>query len=379
MVRRFCQTYRQLRTCPLSTPLLGITLNGLYYTDIAPPFGCRTSSMACARTTNAVVYLLRKKGHFLHCYLDDFVGVAPTRQAADAAYNDFTEITAQLGLALSPEKCQPPAKQLEWLGFNISVSDMRVTIPQDKLDDTLAECQTWMQKSSASRKEMQRLVGRLQHIAKCVAPARRFMSRIFAALRDAPYQGRGAVPNELRSDIKWFLEFARQSNGKVLLKTVEKEPWIIECDSSMKAGGAFSKHLYYGKEYPDHITKTHTNIAHLEAINLVVAMRTLAPTSPDKYKIIINTDNSASQQVLSSGAGRDPVLTACAREIWLYAASNSCEISILHKPGKELILADALSRRAIDPAANARAEELVKNLDIAETYVHFNNIFTSNL
>ena len=67
------RAYRQLRTCPLSTPLLRITLNGKIYIDTAPPFGCRTSSLACARTTNALVYLMRKRGHHCLCYLNDFV------------------------------------------------------------------------------------------------------------------------------------------------------------------------------------------------------------------------------------------------------------------------------------------------------------------
>ena len=44
-LRRAC---RQLRTCELSTPLLGIRLDNKHYTGIAPPFGCRTSSMTCA-------------------------------------------------------------------------------------------------------------------------------------------------------------------------------------------------------------------------------------------------------------------------------------------------------------------------------------------
>ena len=33
------RAYRQLRTCPLSTPLFGITLEGKYYLDAAPPLG----------------------------------------------------------------------------------------------------------------------------------------------------------------------------------------------------------------------------------------------------------------------------------------------------------------------------------------------------
>ena len=62
--------------------------------------------------------------------------------------------------------------------------------------------------------------------------------------------------------------------------------------------------MYYGKEYPTHIAQKYTNIANLEAINLLTAMRALTPNSPDKHNIVINTDNSASQQVPASGTNR---------------------------------------------------------------------------
>ena len=373
------RAYRQLRTCPLSTPLLGITLDGRFYTDIAPPFGCRTSSMACARTTNAVVYLMRKKKHHVHCYLDDFVGVAATKQQADRAYADFTRLAAQLGLELSPSKCIPPTKEIEWLGFHISATNMTVTIPRTKLEEILIDCQEWMTKTTTTKKGIQKLAGKLQHIARCVEPARRFMSRIFNALREAPATGRTTVQNELRSDIRWFLQYAQTTNGLVLLEPETKEPWTIECDSCMKAGGAFSATHYYTQDYPDHIVDRHTNIAHLEAINLLVALKNLAPTNPAKHNIIINTDNSASQQVLATGAGKDSVLTACAREIWLYAARHSCQIQVLHKPGKDLVLADALSRCSHDQTARQMASKITRDMGLAQIEVTFDDVFTAGL
>ena len=373
------RAYRQLRCCPLSTPLLGIALDGKFYTDIAPPFGCRTSSMACARTTNAVVYLMRKRGHFVHCYLDDFVGVAADKEQADAAYGELIGLAGELGLALSPAKCHPPAQEVEWLGFKISAQHMQVTIPQQKLQDTLEDCRAWMNKTSTTKRQLQRLAGRLQHIARCVMPARRFMSRIFQAVRDAPKHGAYRALEALRADVRWFLEYADSTNGLVLLKSEQREHWVIECDSSLAAGGAFSAQKYYGTPYPHGMREKYSNIAHLEAINLVIAMRSLAPPTPSDYKIIINTDNAASQQVLSSGSGKDPVLTACARELWLFAACNSCEVQVLHKPGKDLVLADALSRREFDGSANKRAETILRTAGLQEITVTFDNVFTSGL
>ena len=88
-----------------------------------------TSSLACARTTSVVVYLLRKMNHHVFCYLDDFVGLAPTEVMAQQAYSNLMQLTNQLGLAMSPDKCHPPAKQIEWLSFIISAEHMMVTIP----------------------------------------------------------------------------------------------------------------------------------------------------------------------------------------------------------------------------------------------------------
>ena len=98
-------------------PLLGIATNGKTYIDIAPPFGCRTSAMACARTTWALVWLLRKEGYFSLCYLDDFEGIEKTKEKAEEAYSRFNTLASELGLALALEKCSPPPPSNPLLGL----------------------------------------------------------------------------------------------------------------------------------------------------------------------------------------------------------------------------------------------------------------------
>ena len=105
------------------TSALGAYIIARKLIGIAPPFGCRTSSLACARTTNALVYLMRKRGHHCLCYLDDFVGLAPSLKEGTHVYNDIHELARQLGLVLAPYKCISPTKSLEWLGFDISATN----------------------------------------------------------------------------------------------------------------------------------------------------------------------------------------------------------------------------------------------------------------
>ena len=96
------------------------------------------------------------------------MSVAPTKEEAQAAYDYMLELTDRLGLALAPNKCTPPTKKLEWLSFLVSINDMTISIPNDKMTDVLLECQAWKTKKLASRKDKHCLVSHLQHIARCI-------------------------------------------------------------------------------------------------------------------------------------------------------------------------------------------------------------------
>lgn len=52
------RAYRQLRIDPLDCPLLAIKVNDGYYVDLCPSFGCRSSSAACQRVSNALSYIM---------------------------------------------------------------------------------------------------------------------------------------------------------------------------------------------------------------------------------------------------------------------------------------------------------------------------------
>ena len=57
--------YRQLHTCPLSIPLLGLKINDQYFVIISLPFRCRTSALMCARTLHAHSSLVVEEGRLL--------------------------------------------------------------------------------------------------------------------------------------------------------------------------------------------------------------------------------------------------------------------------------------------------------------------------
>lgn len=352
------RAYRQLRADPLDAPLLGIKVGDDIYLDRCPPFGCKSSAAICQRVANAVLYILAQKSCYALAYLDDYGGCDTTLKQATDSYNTFKDVCKTLGLQLAEQKCSPPATKMEWLGYQVDSVKMSVAIPANKLEQILHECQLWIPRTKVNKKMIQVLAGKLVYISQCVRSARKFIARILATLRSMQQKEWITIGPTFKADIRWFLHFAELSNG-VYLYNNNRHVYEIECDSSLLGGGGNTNAYCYAWRYSQQHTTNYPLIVHLEAINILVAYKTLAPTfTTTPAKILIWTDNITSSYALQSGKTKDDTLAACARELWLQATINNHEIEIKHKKGELIPLADALSRYQ-DPAKARTADSLI--------------------
>lgn len=352
------RAYRQLRVDPLDTPLLGLRVDQGIYLDLCPAFGCRSSSAACQRTSNAVVYLMRQEGHVVYAYLDDYAGCSATQQQALLAYNTFKDLMKSLGLQLAHDKCHPPATKITWLGYTIDTNKMELSVPTAKLKEVLHLCSVWLNRSRVNKKMLQSFVGKILHIAPCIRHARKFTARMLAALRAMETKNWITLGLDFKADVAWFKQYATHANGISLFTPNVNYTVEIECDACLVgAGGNSSQHFYSWKFSKDFLLK-YRLIHQIEAINIVVALRTLCPDGPPKGQgIMIYTDNMSSSLALTSGITRDPVLASCARELWFEGALKDVEIKIAHKPGSSIPLADALSRASFDQEKRRFADQ----------------------
>lgn len=183
---------------------------------------------------------------------------------------------------------------------------------------------------------IQSLLGKLIYISNCVAPGRKFVGRILNTLRGMGNKQWTTISDDFLKDVKWFIAFAESLNKAHIFAPVP-QPFFIECDSSLEAGGGFGLGKCYSWLYP-------------EAVNLVVAYKTLCcDINQDNAEITIFTDNLSLRHALQTGRSHDPTFAACARELWLHAAINQHSITTVHKPGDQIPLADGLSRMHSNP------------------------------
>lgn len=366
------RAYRQLRSDPADAPLLGIKIDSKIYLDRCPPFGYRSSASICQRVANSLVYMMANQGFYMIAYLDDFGGCHASKTAAYDAYDSFKTLAKELGLQLARHKCFPPTTSIEWLGYEVDTNKMSDTIPAQKLKEILQECQQWLTRSHANKKMIQQIAGKLIFLCNCVQQGRKFMARILATLRDMKDRQWTTITDSFKVDIRWFCQYAAQGNGIFLCAQCDQ--FHLECDSSLHgAGGNSSKEYYFWSHSTDHKEKF-PHIYQLEAVNVVVAYKTLAifyPTTPTH--VTIWTDNITSSFALETGRTKDEVLGLCAHELWLDASKRNHTIEIKHKRGTLLPLADALSRLSQDHAKAALANEIVARRDLQFVPPHVND------
>ena len=336
--------YRQLRVDPSDWPLLGFTFEGQYYFDTCPPFGLRTSAMCMQRTSEAVSWIHKRHGFVSRPYLDDFGGAEATLQRADEALGSLQNIMADLGVREAKHKVCQPTQRMIWLGLWYDSVAMTISIPEAKLTEIMEILREWEKKSRASQREMQQLLGLLQFVASVSPPARVFTNRMLQNLREMPKKGTESLSWGFKQDLQFFLRLWPGYNGvKIVRKTQVTCQDRLELDACLTGCGAFTGLEYYAERFPRGVLDREHSIAHLEMLNVVVAVRVWGHKWRG-HRVDIRSDNMNTCLAVDSGRTKDPFLQECVRELWVLGVKYDLELNIVHQPGKELVRADALSR-----------------------------------
>ena len=335
------RAYKNFNTDPLDWPLLSLAWRGQYFCDVTIPFGARASSFHMQTIAGVIVDILAVRGIKSYMYLDDLILVSPNREKANSDFEVARNLLRDLNLPEAVDKAQPPATKVKWLGVNIDTQEMTLSIPQDKINEVLEKVSKFTKAKSMTKRQLQSILGQLLHVAKCVRPARLFVSRLLDKLRET--KGLHLNVNaDMRADFRWFQEFCAQWNGVSYMAAVTptRHIYVDACLSGIGASDGAA--AYAGQVAP--VEDGACNITELETVNIVVALHTFLTHRDAGSHVQIHCDNKAAVQVLQSGKGRNKVLLDCARAAWMLQAVLDVHISYVHVPGKDNEIADRLSR-----------------------------------
>ena len=305
------KAFRQILWDPADVSLFGISWKGYLYFDLALVMGHRISPYIMQRITDAYRYIHHNMGFYLLNYVDDFVG-AETLDKVQRAYDTLTRTFEETGLEEAEEKSVPPTQCLDFLGvgFNSLLGIMYVS--DDKRIDIMHEIEYWLTLKVFTRKQLEKLIGKLQFITCCVRFGRVFIYLYtLRTMRD-----KTPVDPEMRKDLLWWQKFLPIFNGKsIMWHHVDMTSRLqFSCDACFSGLGGYWKNKEY---FRYKVCSKFQNIAHLEMWALILTIKVWG-TEFSSYKILIESDNMAVVEVLGRNKSKDLFLQAGLREVaWL--------------------------------------------------------------
>ena len=155
------------------------------------------------RVAQYIARHLKSKGINVLIYLDNVVGLAAPEEETQHVFEALQRLLCALGLSLAHHKMTPPTKVIQWLGLVLDINTKSLHIEQGKIGQTLVEMTGLYNTTHMSRRQVQLLAGRINHLTKACRPARLFMSRVLAHLRGHPARPT-AISRGTKADLKWF-------------------------------------------------------------------------------------------------------------------------------------------------------------------------------
>ena len=219
-------------------------------------------------------------------------------------------------------------KVLTWIGVTFDSTRMIMYIDKEKVAETLAFCETILTNDTVTKATLRSVLGKLNHASKLSPPARRFLNRLLALLRQMGNRSSIALSKGAIDDLHWFLEFLVGYNCSAIIRSFKIEELVVEVDDCLVGGGRISSGLgYFFYSFPDSIASLKLHISALESFNVLVGLRVFANFLEGKT-IKLFCDNEATVSALNSGTTRDKFMAFVLRQVWFLCASRDINLLI---------------------------------------------------
>lgn len=320
--------YFHLTIAETSRRWLGIRVGNKLLRYMVLPFGLSLSPWIFSKAMRQVITHWRRKGLFVTNYLDDFVIMAPTKEAAIAARAIVEADLERLGLSREPTKGSwEPSQRVHVLGLIIDSARGTVEVPQDKIEEAKDLLKQLCTKETTPARTMATVAGKLISFSRAFLPARLYTRSLFSAIDamhrrpwewDRPVQ----ISAQIKSDAQWILNNLDRFNGAAGWKP----PHMIRIytDASNTGWGAVLGRRSTRGGWTIEEVERSINWKELTAVHR--ALQAFAHLVRGRF-ILLLTDSRVAEAYLRNGGGREPHLTERARSIWELCVEMDCVIS----------------------------------------------------
>ena len=227
--------YRNVPVHPADRPLLGMQWKRSIFFDTRLPFGLRSAPKIFSAVADSLQWSFLRRGvSWVAHYLDDFITVgSPESPECQTNLKIMLATCQRLGVPVAQKKCAGPAAVLVFLGFELDTNQMVIRLPEDKLHRTRSLVSDWLGKKACKKRDLESLLGHLQHAATVVCPSRTSVRRLIELVSTVQTWDRWIrLSSSTRSDLNWWFVFMERWNGVSMVPKVSMPAIQLETDAS---------------------------------------------------------------------------------------------------------------------------------------------------
>jgi hypothetical protein len=358
------EAYRLLPVSPYWQLKQIVTVDDERYVDHCLVFGSSGSPGIFISVNSLVAWIAKyvKQIRFILTYVDDSSGCnllgetafyPPYGKELPTDQCRLLLLWDEIGIPHKPHK-QISGSPLTIIGIDVDPNQMTLTLPQSSRDRLLAELQFWTAKppktssGSFKLKYWERLAGWFNWALNVYPLLRPALNNIYAKISGKRQRDqRVYINNAIRDDLMWAVTHIKASDGVHLFKSFTWTPsladYVIYCDACPEGMGFWyptSKDGYYAStpvNVPSNV------IFYFEALSVLSAIVNVQTKAPRGSKILIYTDNTNTVDIFRSLRCLPPYNHLLKQAVDVLI-QNDYSLRVLHVPGPENIVADALSR-----------------------------------
>ena len=359
-----CWYYKlDLSSCFLSFPLtkeasdlMCFKFGQEYWKFTSMPFCLSSAPRLVSALLDVVSAKLHDEGIIMTRFLDDYLGICASEQASLACMSRTAQVLREFGLMVNPGKTEGPSQSIEFLGLWLDSNAQTVSVPEDKMREAKELLRSFSARSSASRKSILSLIGKLSFIASVLPAARPFLR----FLLDSAPGFRRRLPTGFKDDIALWLKYLDSWNG-TRRWTLQQEPVVLASDASTQGMGfvverapdsinaLLPANLRQGSATGCQWSDSH---ARLRSSRHIAEAEFLAPVTfaleagqaLRGAHVVFVMDNSVDVSIINRRRTNSKELLFLLRRLSLAAAQVGFSFTAIHRPGLRNLLPDIMSR-----------------------------------
>ena len=341
--------YRLIPVHPEDRHLLAVQWNGQWFVDPMLPFRLRSAPVIFNAVADALAWHLHRSGiPFVRHYLDDFIVVGPPRSPVCGQSMAILDRECRaLGVPIAEHKRDGPTTRLTYLGIEIDTEAGQLRLPEDKLRRLGSLLREWTHKKHCRRKELESLLGLLNHACRVVRAGRTFLRRMWDLLRSVQREPNSPIPIRLnagfRADLAWWNTFVHDWNGVSFLAPPAMLPQVVmTSDASGSWGcGAWHGNAWFQLQWDQRSQSL--SIAEKELLPILLVCLAWGQNWAG-HRVVCRCDNQVVVACIRSRTSRNKGLMHMLRSLMFIEATLGFTITATYISTTANHLADDLSR-----------------------------------